>query len=243
VPADHWSEREILRSALTRGKDCVPIEQLEMCLEGDAAPQELLRHVESCAHCSTELELLRSFDRAPGPEEAEAVREIVGRLRLPRPMASASDPWWRGLLRMRLLSPAAVAMAGILIAIAVGVEWRQSGAPQLHAPKQAEEEILRSGSIQLTAPAGDIQTVPTRIEWQPTANAAQYRVSLLEVDHSEIWSASTHDSQIDIPEPARAAIVPAKTLLIHVVALDGSGRQLAESAFVRLRLLQEVYKR
>src|SRR5207302_8433018 len=135
-------------------------------------------------------ELLRSFDRAPGPEEAEAVREVVERLRLSRPMLAAPDPWWRRLLRMRWLSPAAVAMAGILIAIAVGVEWRRNGAPQLRAPNQAEEEILRSGSIQMTSPAGDLRTVPTRIAWQPTPSAAQYRVSLLEVDHSEIWNAS-----------------------------------------------------
>jgi hypothetical protein len=205
-----------------------------------------MRHLESCGYCRTELDLLRSFHAGPrDAAEAEAVRLVTDRLRTPRlPLGEdASDPWWRRIFQMPRLSPALVVAASLLIAVAVGVQWRRGSAPYLHVPSQPGQEVLRSGTVRIVTPAGDIKVRPTMIQWQPVQDAIRYRVSLLEVDHTEIWRASTTASQLDIPASEEAKIVPAKTLLLQVVAFDSSGRKLAESQFVAFRLLQSIYAR
>jgi hypothetical protein len=244
MASERPSEREILREALRPGKNCLPVEKLELCVDAAATPRELAQHLESCAYCRAELDLLRSFCEPVRAGEAEAVRMVAERLHSPRIVQSAAPaPWWKSIFQVRWLSPAAIAMAGVLIAIAVGIQWRHSVAPQLHAPGQPEEDVLRSGSLSVMAPAGDLQTVPDQIRWQTVPGAARYQVRLLEVDHAELWNNSTAESQLDIPPQVRSKIVPAKTLLLHVLAFDSSGRKVAESELVRFRLLQKVYTR
>jgi hypothetical protein len=134
-------------------------------------------------------------------------------------------------------------MAGVLIAVAVGVQWRQSVSPEIHAPGPAGQVVLRSGAFDVIAPAGDIREVPQEIRWQPVAGAVQYEVRLLEVDRHELWKTTASNPQADVPSQVRAMIVPSKTLLIQVVAFDGAGRRIAAAEPERFRLLQDVYKR
>ena len=242
------SERDVLRQALTAGSDCPPIEKLELLLEA-APPPDLARHVESCPHCRTELDLLRVFRTAPRDEgETDAVRRIAARLQSPIPEVAHArpdvrEPWWKAIFATRWLSPVAIAAACALIAIAVGIQVRHGSAPGLSTPGAAESEVLRSGSFNVIAPLGDTAEVPQTIRWQAVPDAVRYEVRLLEVDRHELWKTTTTLPQAEIPTPLQAAIVPAKTLLLRVTAFDGSGRKLAESEPAKFRLLQKVYKR
>lgn len=240
-------DREILRRSLAAGRDCPPIEKLESLLDQDAASVELARHVESCAHCLTELNLLRSFQTEPrDQEEANAVRLIASRL---RPVAGvripveASQPWWKQLFTARWLGPAAIAAACGLIAIAIGVQLRHAPAPTLTAMNRTGEEVLRSGAVNILAPLGDVAEVPATVRWQPVPGAAQYEVRLLEVDRNELWKTTVSSAETGIPQQTQHSIVPAKTLLLVVTAMDSSGRKLGESQPSPFRLLQKVYKR
>src|SRR5579872_1773680 len=160
--ASKSSSGPTLRAALSPGKDCLPIEKLEKCLDPVAVPRDLSRHLESCAYCRTELDLLRAFHRDPLADEAEAVRMVAERLRAPQPTRVApSGAWWKGLFEVRWLSPVAIAMAGMLIAVAVGLQLRHGAAPQLHAPNPQEQEVMRSGSVVGISPSGDLPTLPT----------------------------------------------------------------------------------
>jgi hypothetical protein len=138
---------------------------------------------------------------------------------------------------MPWLSPAAVAVAGVLILVAVGLQWRSSQ-PALHAPAAADEP-LRSNRIAAISPAGDLGRVPTEIQWQPAPSAARYEVRVLEVDGAELWKSDTGATRIDLPPDVRARIVPAKTLLWRITAYDARGRFVAESNNVHFRLLQK----
>jgi hypothetical protein len=248
MPSDPGSERKIFAQALAPGKDCPPIERLEVCIEGGAIPPDLAEHLESCTYCRTELDLLRSFYAPPRDEaEAEAVRLIADRLENPRlSLPVTVEPWWKRVLDARWLGsnwlrPAVVAAAGMLIFVAAGIQWRHSVGPHLSIPNQPEQEILRSGSIKITSPSGDIRAIPDQIRWDQVAGAAQYRVGVLEVDHSELWTATTPQTRLDLPASVKAKVVPAKTILVQVAAFDSTGRKLAESEFVRFRLLQTIY--
>jgi hypothetical protein len=240
-------DREILRQSLAAGRDCPPIEKLESLLAQDASSVELARHVETCAHCLTELDLLRSFQTGPrDQEEADAVHLIESRL---RPVLDAripvetSMPWWKQLFTVRWLGPVAIAAACALTAIAIGVQLRHQPEPTLTALNRTGGEVLRSGSVSLIAPLGDVAEVPKTVQWQPVAGAAQYEVRLLEVDRTELWRTTVSSTEAGIPRQTQLSIAPAKTLLLVVTAMDSSGRKLGESQPSAFRLLQKVYKR
>jgi hypothetical protein len=234
---DSASGREALRGALQPGKACPPPEQLESA--------KGLRHAESCAYCRTELELMRVFQTAPrDEEEAAAVRLIADRLRpVAAPVIPLPSPWWKQFLTARWLSPVAMAAACALIAVAVGLEWRHSRAPGLGGLNPATQEVLRSGSINGIAPAGDIAAAPKEIRWEGVTAAARYSVQLSEVDGHELWSTSTTAPRAEVPAAVQSLMVPAKTLLLRVTAIDAAGRNVAQSEPVRLRVLQNVYSR
>ena len=243
------SDRPQLRSALGPGSDCPPIEQLESLLDSAAdVPPALAHHAESCAYCRAELNLLRRFQSEDLDEsEKEPVRLVTERLAaraeqiIPaRPTVAAREPWWRTFWTSPWPSAAAIAMAGVLIVLAVGLQWRHSQ-PILHPPTGSNQEVLRSNLLSILSPVGDLRRAPQEVRWQAARGAAKYEVRLLEVDGSELWRAATAEDHIMLPSSVRLRIVPAKTLLCQVTAVDASGHVVAESSTVRFRLLQNVY--
>jgi hypothetical protein len=246
MPNNEPSEKEILQSALGPGEDCLPVEQLErFIIEGSTPAPPLAEHITSCAYCQTQIELLREFHAGtPRETETEAVRLITSRLRArsneifqaERAPVEAREPWWRAFWRAPWLSPAALALAGILVVVALSVQMRN--APPGLRPPHPDREVLRSNAISVIAPSGDIQQAPSEIRWQAAPNAVRYEVRLLEVDGAELWKAETVENRIELPAAVRARVVPAKTLLCQVSAFDASGHRVAQSEAVHFRLLQ-----
>jgi hypothetical protein len=245
------AEKRFFKTALGPGDGCPDVGQLEQFLtEGSTPPVALTAHVESCAFCQTEVQLLREFHVGPNREtDTAAVQAITSRLRARSneifrreapPQAATGEPWWRSLWRAPWFSPAALAAAAIVVLVAIGLQTRI--APPALRPPGAEPEVLRSNAIIVTAPSGDIAQAPAEIRWQPAPGAAKYKVRLLEVDGQELWSAETAQSMVQIPGAIRARIVPAKTLLCQVSAFDEAGRQIAISDTVRFRVLQKPYQ-
>jgi hypothetical protein len=246
MPNKEPSEKQVLQSGLGPGDDCLPVEQLEkFVMEGSTPPAPLAEHVKSCTYCRTQVQLLREFDAGtPREIETEAVRLITSRLRArsneifpaSREPVEVREPWWRAFWRAPWLSPAALALAGILVAVALSLQMRNAP-PGLHPPNP-DREVLRSNAISVIAPTGDIHQAPSEIRWQAAPNAVRYEARLLEVDGAELWIAETPENRIELPAAVRARVVPAKTLLCQVLAFDASGHRVAQSETVRFRLLQ-----
>ena len=244
---NHGPDDELLARALA-GHDCPSLEDLERLLQ-DGAPAPLMRHVEGCLHCRTELHLLRSFTANEVAEhEKAAVDSITARLRTPsaaafpaRALAADHVPWWKRILAVPWMTPAAATLAVVLVIAGVTLQWRRSIQPALDTGSGGRE-VLRSSSIAISSPMGDVREKPAEIRWEAVPAAARYRVRIMEVDRTEIWSADATSPRIDLPPAAGAFIVPSKTLLIQVAAFDASGQKIAESEPVRFRLLQNIYK-
>jgi hypothetical protein len=246
MPSEGPSEQHILQAALRPGENCLPVEQLEkLVIEDSTPPPALVEHIRSCAYCMTQLQLLREFSAGTLKEsETDAVRLITARLRersgeifdRPRVPGEAPETWWRTFWRTPWLRPAALALAGVAIVVVLSVQMR-NGPPGIRPPRP-EQEVLRSNTVSILAPAGDIREVPNEIRWRSAPNAVRYQARLLEVDGSELWKAETTSNRIELPATIRARVVPAKTLLCEVWAFDASGNQVARSATVRFRLLQ-----
>ena len=238
------SDSRLFRAALERTGQCPPQEALERYLDSrDAA---LASHIETCAFCRTELELLRSFlhSEIPAADAAavDAIAQRLGRQSVtpPRPVLVPRKPRWS--LHLSHVRTAALAAAAILAVVAVGLQWRHSSPPELRN-SAGDAGVYRSQSVTVLSPLGDFKEPPAEMHWESTAAAASYRVRLLEVDGNELWSAATSGTTIAFPATVRALMTPAKTLTLTVEAYDTNNQKVAEAPKVNFRILQKIYGR
>jgi hypothetical protein len=223
------SEREIFG----RTAECPSIDDLA-ALASDQQAAERDPHVRECAHCRNEVALLRAFDASPATaEEASAVRWIsaeLGRRPAPwRPQASRS--FWE-VLTSWIPAPAprwlpVAAMACLIVIVGSGLylnNRRPAGLPD----DVTSGSVWRSTGIGIVSPEGNLAAAPSAFEWRPVEGAAQYHVRLLEVDNTEVWSADTASTRIDLPPQVRAQLQSGRTFRWQVTAGNASGR-MAES--------------
>ncbi len=243
MPSENSSPREFFRRALQRTPECPPIETLERVIDHPDADPRLAAHVQSCAYCGAEVEMLQTFCAADVPaEDSWAVENITERLgRRPVAVVPATAP--RRWFQMPWLRPLALSSAAIMALVAIGLQFRGGGPPALGTTPSGGSEVLRGTTVTVTAPGGDLAKAPEDVRWEAAPTAIRYRVRLLEVDGHELWSAETAETAIPIPAEVRSLIVPSKTLLVDVTALDARGQKIADSGNIRFRFLQNFYSR
>ncbi len=232
---------------------CLSEAELEGLMDGtvpaDLRPRREI-HVAECAKCSTELELLRQFrEAAPAPEETEDVNWITERLRnrlervtggSPAAGVPAREPEkgsaWRAVFRLpRWWMGPALAAAAMLVVVAA-LEIQRRSEPALRLP-QGGETVLRSGRVELKAPAGELAALPERLEWEGVEGAQRYVVTVMEVDRSVLWTGETARPSVEIPAEVRSAAVPGKTLLWQVEAFNAAGKRIGVSGVEFFRIL------
>ena len=244
--SSNWpSEQDAFRAALGPGKDCPPIEDLERLTSEQPVATNVARHLESCSYCQNELQMLHAFQATEAGSASKEVQRVTGLLQarsekiLRQPaVTQAPVPWWKAAFTMRRMAQASFAMAAILVAAVVVIQFRPTKDRSLPDTTQPGQEILRSGGFAVLSPVGDVPAQPGEIRWEKVPNAANYLVRVLEVDGNEMWKAETAEDHIDLPPAIRSRIVPAKTLLCEVSALDASGKKIGETGQVRFRLLK-----
>ena len=243
MSSNSTTDRTLLRAALARGNACVPIERLEVLTEGPAATRSKLeQHVRSCAHCQTELELLKTFYEG-GAVDSGDVRTMTATLRerskeIFRPQLDHTPRkhrWWR---LVRIAWPSALAAAAIPLVAAVVVAYRQASLqPVLNETPSSGREVFRSSSFAVISPNGDVSAQPTEIRWERVHSAAKYQIRLSEVDGAEVWKAETPDDHVALPSFVLSRTVPAKTFFCEVTAYDSFGGKVGETGSVRFRWL------
>jgi hypothetical protein len=240
------SDRDVLKSTLSTTSECLAPEQLEGLLDGKRSHP----HLAECPRCQAELAMLKSFEfGAPLPDEGAAVAWIGSHLdrqleaiknpprgRLLRPATQrleAPVSWLArifGLGGMRWVLPATAVAA---IAIASAILLRPAKAPELQANAARQSAVYRSQEVQLVSPIGDEDQVPRELRWQTFAGAATYRIVVMEVDHSALWTSETKESSVELPVSLRAKMLPGKPILWQVTALDAQARVVGTSQIQR----------
>ncbi len=253
TPDGDAKQRQQWKAALVTSEDCLTLEELGRWTDGSFSEEEKSRassHLAGCSRCQTELTLLQEFDRAtPQPQDQTAVSWIVAELkRRSSELApatedvsrSAPSSTRRGSGRrssaVRRISATALSLAAMVIAVVLGLSIRTSKEPALVSDGVSGSRLLRSEGVVAIAPIGDLMQSPAELRWQPLLGAARYSVKLMEVDHSELWQASLEQTAVPLPAVVREKVVPGKTLLWQVTALDGAGKALANSRIERFRL-------
>ena len=213
-----------------RGPDCLTPADLEAALQGRLPAG--LAHIKECAACEHELANLREFMAADAGSHAEDLAWMEARLRPAAPPRVRRD--WLAWLPSAPLPRFAFTCAAALLVIAGGIQLRQMAGPSL---EDSRSLTVRSSQIRLLAPSGDLGTAPAEFRWEPVAQSASYEVILTEVDGAPLWSARTNQANLNAPERIQQQMLPRKSMLWRVRALDQHGVVIAESSSERIRLL------
>ena len=223
---------EAFHQSLQPGPACPPVEQLAAYADGVLADPEqarLARHCADCPACAAELSLYRQFAAAQvRPEEAADVAWMAERLR-PAPVPAVERPrraWW--------MLPAPVwALAGVAL-VASGLGWQAFRGSMPPVALEEGSSALRSASVELLTPAGDLAEAPAEITWKPVDGAVDYEVKVLAVDGVPLASQRTTEPRW-AAQPLRQLMQPRRTLLVRVTAFGADGKPWAASADVQFR--------
>jgi hypothetical protein len=231
VASSGSDEGRLLRSALGKTPECLPIEALAAM---DATARA---HVEHCAYCQNELAMLVEFQEAtPRPEEAAAVTWIQSELErrsATNPQARPSEGLWARVSswisrafpsRGWQMIPVA---AGLLLVVAGGMYLRQ-GNDGLKPPTGGEP-VWRSQGFAGVAPLGDVTAAPAELQWDAVPGAAKYLVRVMEVDRTEIWRSEASSTRIVLPPEVRGQMTAGRSFLWTVTARNDTGSIVAET--------------
>jgi hypothetical protein len=215
-------------AALRRTAACVPLERFDAPLSAEER-----QHVQSCARCQAELALWEEL-REPAAgrlaDEAE-VQWIAGEVARRRGSKVPAAELRRTPVVARREWLAAAALAAFAVTGAYLVLDRE---PRVTAP--SSEQAYRSTRVEAVSPLDDVKEPPTRLEWTPLPGATAYDVRVSEVDGRVLWQGSSAGRDITLPASVTSQIVPGRTLLWDVRALNQAGEVVGESGTLRFKL-------
>jgi len=214
---------------LRRQPDCPGIDTLASYAESPDQAANLRPHIEVCANCQTEIQLLNSFLEAkPAEHELAAPRQIAGRLperfASPKAAPAASGAWWTG---WRVWAPT----LSMLLLIAVGLGWQRQREASDTAP--VYRDVPR---IEVYIPKQGDQIAFPEFRWQAVPAAATYSWTLTEVDGTVALAGASPTASLSLDARTKGLLLPRKTLRFSVEALDGAGKTIARSASLRIRI-------
>ena len=214
--------------ALSAGEDCPSLDELIERMSKQDSQTEA--HVAKCAHCATELALFREFQEPHlRPEEKADVAAIVARLRQNSPVPKSA--WWKPVWTMQWMAPASVALAAVLVGLFV---WAPGQTSSGTAPiVSGGDDAMRSARVAVVGPAGTLLEAPSKLEWAAAKGAVRYRVTLTEVDQTAVWSGTVENTNAPLPADVVSKVVPRKTFIWQVSAIDQNGAVIAESGSQR----------
>lgn len=217
------------RDAVSQTKDCLSLEILEKLTVG-AADSNASQHLAGCPHCQSELAMLKSFESSvPSQSEGAAVAWIAAQLeRNQSGVAARSEarvPFWRSFFRVPYL---AGALAAALV-LGLGISFYVSDREPHPINGNIGTGTFRSGSVKLAGPSGDLAQPPGAFRWETYPGAKSYRVDVMEVDGTVLWSAQTSENFAAPTPELKNKMHPGKALQWKVIAFDASGREIANS--------------
>jgi len=231
--ADNTKTARIWQEAAAETKDCLPLEVLERMTENVSADPRAAAHLAGCAHCQTELALLKSFEQsAPSADEGAAVAWIAAQLerRQSAPLAQQKvvrAPFWRAMFRVPYLAGAA-ALAAVLI-VGVSLYHGNSDGPSKINPSLGSVPF-RSGAIHLVSPITDQNNAPAEFRWDAVQGASSYSVELKDVAGITLATANSTQNVLPVTPEMKANMISGKPLKWQVTARDASGKEIANSS-------------
>ena len=223
---------KLWREAVSATSDCPSIAVLEKVMEG-ASDAKAAAHVKECPHCQSEISMLRNFESAaPSTDEGAAVAWIAAQLKRNQQTRGGSQQHaaksvlpWRNFFRL----PYMAAAAALVLAAALGISLYVSENSRPTFNGNYGVSPMRSGSIRLTGPSGELAQAPSQFTWEAWSGASSYTVKItgMDMDHTLVWQGTSSQDSLVLSPEVKALIRPGKPLEVTVIALDSAGRMLA----------------
>jgi len=251
------TERETMGEWLARAYsepgDCPPPE-VHLAAEWQALGTEeqaaVNDHVEHCPACSAERDLATAFDSAPEEMSTSLEANLEGLLKgLPgHDQGAASGGTRRGadpsrrVLRFpsiaRLFTQPTVGLAAAaMVVLAVGVVLRSmiAGPPSL--PGVPIADATRGGRVEVVAPVGEIEDIPSELLWHEAEGAREYRVTVTAVDETILWTTTLVTPPAMLPTEVRSELHIAVAYFWVVEAFDDSGSRVSWSESISFTVM------
>ena len=233
-----------------RSSQCLSLLELE-AIEDPANPEA--GHLENCAYCRGKLARVRKYEARALPDTGIGagqtpqclpllVLEDLAENPLNFPKASMARQhlelcvWCSSKVSMlrtfesrplpRILHHGRIALIAASLVAAVGLGLWTQRRPQAAS---GGPEIYRSARLLAISPAGLVSDAPRDFMWKPVENAVAYRLHLMDVDRSEIWSLETKSSTLPIPDEVRQKMTAGTAFLWKVEARNSAGEKIAET--------------
>jgi hypothetical protein len=148
-----------------------------------------------------------------------------------------SVPWTEKVLSYltpRQWVTAAVSAALIIVVVLAVVPRSKQDAPQFVF---TGDQTVRGASIDAIAPAGGLSSAPAFIEWKALGEDVEYKVTLS--NHKVIWTGTTQDTRIALPEEIRAQMKPGERYSWQVKAYSQKGTLLAVSRVAQFTITEQ----
>ncbi|HVG92269.1 MAG TPA: hypothetical protein VNB54_12330, partial [Alphaproteobacteria bacterium] len=230
---DNTKTAKMWQEAASATAECLPLEVLEQMTGNASAAPSASAHLAECAHCQTELAMLKNFEQAtPSADEGAAVAWIAAQLerRQSVPVAQqkiARVPFWRTMFRIPYLAGAA-ALAAVLI-FGISLYHGNSDGPGRINPNLGSGQF-RSGSIHLVSPIADQDIAPAEFRWDAVQGASSYSVELKDVAGITLATANSTQNALPVTPEMKANMISGKPLKWQVTARDANGKEIANSS-------------
>jgi len=237
--ADNTQTAKIWQEAAAATKDCLPLETLERMVDNTSRDTKAAAHLAGCAHCQTELAMLKNFEQAtPSADEGAAVAWIATQLerRQSAPVAQqkvARIPFWRTMFRVPYLAGAA-ALAAVLI-FGISLYHGNSDGPSKINPGLGNGQF-RSGAIRLVSPIAEQSIAPQEFHWDAVQGASSYTVELKDVAGITLATANSTQNALPVSPEMKANMISGKPLKWQVTAKDANGKEIANSSTEQFKI-------
>jgi hypothetical protein len=236
--ADNTNTAKMWQEAAAETKDCLPLEVLEQMMDNTPRDAKAAAHLAGCAHCQTELAMLRSFEQStPSAEEGAAVAWIAAQLERQQNASVAQQkiakvPFWRTMFRVPYLAGAA-ALAAVLI-FGISLYHGNSDGPGRINPGLGNGQFR--GSIHLVSPITEQNIAPAEFRWDAVQGASSYSVELKDVGGITLASANSTQNVLPVTPEMKAVMVSGKPLKWKVTAMDANGKEIANSSLEQFKV-------
>ena len=236
--ADNTKTVKMWQAAASATEECLPLEVLERMTENVSADPRAAAHLAGCAHCQTELAMLKSFEQStPSADEGAAVAWIAAQLerRQSAPAAQqkiARVPFWRTMFRIPYLAGAA-ALAAVLV-LGISLYHGSSDGPSKINPGLGSGQFR--GAIHLVSPIADQDIAPAEFHWEAVQGASSYSVALKDVAGITLATANSTQNALPATPEMKAFMVSGKPLKWQVTAMDATGKEIANSGLEQFKV-------
>jgi hypothetical protein len=188
--------------------------------------EEFENHYFNCSQCFKELQERNELMAVVKAKGDSIFKELGQEKSRPIPVVERLFSF----LSPKQWAVAAVSACALLI-IALGV------IPNLQSPApdfRIDNQVVRGGSLKLISPLIDVQSIPSKFQWDNLGKGVEYKISIY--NGELIWTGTTETNSVVLPEDVKNRMKIGERYSWEVKAFSKEGSLIAVSSRVQFKI-------